>query len=119
MEEPAQHGSRCRSRRRRAAAVGCGLALLGLALAPTAGAATRWYVSIGGTLAGGPAPAQGFAARAFQRLSVSDRDLQLRSIAGSRDGAAQAFLRAHPGNRPPGPPQGGLAHLLPPAPRPP
>src|SRR2546421_8339578 len=113
MEEPAQHGSRCRSRRRRAAAVGCGLALLGLALAPSAGAATRWYVSVGGTLAGGPAPAQGFAARAFQRLSVSDRDLQLRSIASSRAGAAEAFLRANRGNVPLVTLEVGLADVLP------
>ena len=113
MEEPAQHGSRCRPARRRAAAVGCALALLGLALAPTAGAATRWYVSVGGILAAGPAPAQSFVARAFQRLSVSDRDLQLRSISSSQTGAAEAFLRANRGNVPLVTLEVGLADVLP------
>jgi hypothetical protein len=113
MEEPAQHGSRCRPARRRAVAVGCAFALLGLALTPTAGAATRWYVSVGGTLAAGKAPAQSFVARAFQRLSVSDRDLQLRSIASSQADAAEAFLRANRGNVPLVTLEVGLADVLP------
>jgi hypothetical protein len=86
--------------------------LLALAAAPNAGAATRWFVSVGGTLTG-QAPARSFAARAFQRLSVGDPSLQLRSIASSRVGAAEAFLRANRGNVPLVTLDVGLADVLP------
>ena len=62
--EPCKYASRRRTARVAMAVAALVVALL--ALAPAAESAGRWYLSVGGTLAAGPAPGHGFVARAFR-----------------------------------------------------